>query len=304
MLQLRNVRKARGGREVLKGLSLTVERGEIYGLAGPNGSGKSTALSILSGLLEPDSGEVSLWGEAPGRHARGLLGVAEQEPAVYHHLTVEENLVFMARLFGLSRRAAAERALAVIRQMGLGTYAGRPAGALSGGWRRRLHVAMALAHGPRGLILDEPEAGLDPEARERLRGVLSALAGQGMAILVATHHLEGAETLCTRVGILHRGGLAADGSPEELRRLVPGRLVASVLAGDRAALERRAEALGWPLRARGAEILVLLPEELGFAEVAAALEGTGVRSLTLRPVSLADVYHEVTAADPGERAAA
>ncbi len=304
MLQLREVRKVRGGREILKGLSLTVGPGEIYGLAGPNGSGKSTALSILSGIPEPDSGEVLLWGEVPGRSARRLLGVAEQAAAVYDHLTVEENLVFMARLFGLSRRAAAKRALAVIRKMALGAYAGRPAGDLSGGWRRRLHVAMALVHGPRGLILDEPEAGLDPEARERLRAVLGELAGQGMAVLVAMHHLENLETLCHRVGILDGGRLAVDGTPEELRRLVPGRLVASVEARDREALERRADALGWPVRERSARTLVLLPEELGFADVAAALEGTGVCSLALRPVSLEDVYHEVTSGPAAERAVA
>jgi len=278
------------------GLDLAVEAGEVYALAGRNGSGKSTAVAVLAGLLPPEAGEVLLEGRPIGRGGRARLGVGLQEAACYRHLTVRENLVFFCRLYGVGRREAARLADEAMGRLGLADHAGVRAGSLSGGWRRRLHVAAAVVHRPRAVILDEPDAGLDPQGRMVLAELLASLAAEGVAVLVALHDLELAERAATRVGILHRGRLAAEGRVEELLASTGARAVAEVRTSDPAALDRRATELGWPLRLRGREAALYLARPLELVEVARALEGIPVRSLSLRPVRLEDVYREVTGA--------
>ncbi len=297
MIHLESVTVTFGGRRVLDGLSLAVEPGEIFGLIGPNGAGKTTAVSVICGALEPDAGTVRVAGRPPAGDGLRALGVAGQEAALYADLTCRENLELFAGLYGLSRREAAARAAEVIGLLGLDPQAGRRVRELSGGWRRRCHVAVALVHRPAAVVLDEPEAGLDAAGRTGLRAVLRRLAREGTAILVTTHHLESAQAVCTRVGILHGGTLAAEGPVGDLLRAYPAALVAEVETAAPERLAARLAELRWGSRDRGGRRLILLPERLPFGEVAAALAPVPLVSLALREVSLEDVFWEITGED-------
>lgn len=291
------VRKAFGVRPVLEGLEFAVEPGEVYGLLGPNGCGKSTAINILCGLLAADAGEVRIGPtvetargqEGPAR----MLGVCPQEIALYRDLTARENLDFFARIYGLPGAARARRVAQVLSEMGLQGHEETPVGALSGGLQRRVNMGAALVNDPAILVLDEPTAGVDVEARHELWRVLESLRGRGMTILLTTHHLDEAERLCTHVGIMQSGRIATSGTVAELVALVPAKVVALVETPQEQALADRAAALGWGLRRYGGRIGCLLPQALGLHETVELLRGIDVRSVTLQGVTLEHAYLEV-----------
>ncbi len=221
-LEVREVRYSYGRTRAVDGVGFTVGAGEIFGLLGPNGAGKTTTISMISGLLPPESGQVLIFGEEPtassGR-ARARLGVVPQEIALYEDLTCRENLRFWARLYGLSGPGldrAVEAALALI---GMTDRAGDRAGRLSGGLKRRLNLAAGVVHGPDLLLLDEPTVGIDPQARLRILDVVRDQARSGRAILYTSHYLEEAEQICDRLAIVDHGRVLAVGTVEELRRL-------------------------------------------------------------------------------------
>ena len=199
-------------------LNLAVPEGELFALLGVNGAGKTTAIRMLCGLLPPTSGDALLMGhsitKAPAA-ARSLLNVSPQETAVAPALTVRENLAFIASVYGKSAREANADADAMIERMGLQSVARRRAKQLSGGWQRRLSIAMGLITQPRILFLDEPTLGLDVLARRELWQVIEALRGQ-MTVVLTTHYLEEAEALSDRVGIMAHGRLKALGTARAL----------------------------------------------------------------------------------------
>jgi ABC-2 type transport system ATP-binding protein len=279
------VHKARGGQPVLRGLSLVIGEGEIYGLLGPNGSGKSTAINVLCGLLEADAGRIEL--PAP---AATMIGYCPQELALYRDLLPAENLRFFARLHGIEHDVREPRIGELMREFGLDAHAGTPVGALSGGWQRRVSIAAALVHRPRLVVLDEPSAGLDLEARHALWPVIARLREAGTAVLLTTHHLEEAERLCSRVGFIDRGRLVAEGTLAELIARVPGRMVAMIETAQRLALTERALRCGWLLREYGDRLACLLPQEQSLKAVIDALDGIEVASVSVRPVGLEQAY--------------
>lgn len=210
--------KRYGSAVAVENLRFDVEAGELFALLGVNGAGKTTAIRMLMGLTRPDAGDARLMGRSIRSDLAGvkrIAAVSPQESAVAPRLTVAENLEWIARLHGADRSEARRRLEASLAQLELGEVARRRAGALSGGWQRRLSIAMALISEPRVLFLDEPTLGLDVLARRALWKLIGGLRG-GTTIVLTTHSMEEAEAVSDRVGILQRGRLAAAGTPREL----------------------------------------------------------------------------------------
>jgi len=201
-------------------LSLSVARGEIYGLVGPSGAGKTTLIRMLSGLTVPTDGTARLLGAAMPADRRSVehrFGYMPQERAVYRDLTVAENLLFFGRVYGMSRARIVERTRELLDLMQLEGHGQQRADRLSGGEKQRLSLACALLHEPDALLLDEPTIGLDPALRREFWDHFHELNGLGRTILLSTHYLHEAEW-CGRVGLIQRGRLIAEGTPDALRR--------------------------------------------------------------------------------------
>ena len=216
-IEIVGLTKEYAGRRVVDALELTVPAGELFALLGVNGAGKSTTIKMLSCLTTPTAGDGLLMGRSvtkDSRRAKEILAVSPQETAVAPNLTAAENLELMAGIYGRPR----ERAGQVMDQLGLGRWARQRARTLSGGWQRRLSIAMALVSQPEVLFLDEPTLGLDVLARRELWGAIRGLKGR-TTIILTTHYLEEAEALADRIGIMDRGRLRAVGTAAELKAL-------------------------------------------------------------------------------------
>ncbi len=285
-----------GSREALRQLDFEVARGEVFALLGPNGCGKSTALALVAGLLAPDAGWVRIDGRppAPQRGGPAALGLAPQDAALYRDLTARENLEFFGRLHGLGGAALRRRVDELVQRFGLGPHAGQRVGTLSGGWQQRVSIAVALVHAPALLLLDEPTASVDVQARGAIGALVAELAREGLTLLLATHHLDEAERLCSRVALMREGRALACGTVAELVSALPARAVASVRTADPSALRARAAALGWPVRDWGAPqaLSLLLPEPLPLADLVQALQGVPLSALAVQPVGLEHAYRE------------
>ncbi|AKF81652.1 ABC-2 type transport system ATP-binding protein [Myxococcus fulvus] len=219
-VSLEDVRRSFGKALALRGVSLAVQPGEVYGLVGPDGAGKTTAIRLMAGLLLPDAGRVRMLGEDPAdtrSQVRESLGLVPQRNTLYGDLSVDENLRFFARLFGLSREDFAERRERLLDITRLGRFTERRADALSGGMYKKLALACALLHRPRVLLLDEPTNGVDPVSRRELWELLYSLVHEGMTLLVSTPYMDEAAR-CHRVGLLYSGTLIAEGDPRALAR--------------------------------------------------------------------------------------
>ncbi len=201
-------------------LDLAVEQGELFALLGVNGAGKTTAIKMLSCLTRPTGGEAWLEGKSilsQAAEVKQRIGVSPQETAVAPNLTAEENLLLMCGAHGFSKEKSRQKAAELAAQLGLAPVLYRRAGKLSGGWQRRLSIAMALVSQPEILFLDEPTLGLDVLARSDLWDTVRSLKGR-ITIVLTTHYLEEAEALSDRVGVMKDGRLLALGTPEELKR--------------------------------------------------------------------------------------
>jgi ABC-2 type transport system ATP-binding protein len=214
---LNQLRKRFGGIEALKGISLVIPAGITYGLIGPNGSGKTTLMRILVGISRPTAGAAQVLGRAmPDRQVAQSIGYMTQAEALYQDLTVEENLGFFARVYGLSSAARSRRLDEVLELVDLVPRRKSLVAELSGGLRRRASLACALVHQPKLLILDEPTVGVDPELRIQFWNYFARLTAAGASIIVSTHHLDEASR-CDRLGLLREGELLIEGTPDELR---------------------------------------------------------------------------------------
>jgi ABC-2 type transport system ATP-binding protein len=208
-----------GGQPAVRDVSLSIEEGEVFGLLGPNGAGKTTLLSVVSTLLRPTSGTVTVAGFDTQREAnriKALCGFVPQDLALYPTLSAWDNLVFFGQIYGLRGRRLRERVAQVLEAVGLQDRAGDALDTFSGGMKRRVNLAAALVHEPRILFLDEPTVGVDPQSRNRIFETVERLSGQGTTVLYTTHYMEEAERLCDRVAIMDQGQILALGSPEEL----------------------------------------------------------------------------------------
>lgn len=208
-----------GSRSVLSGLDLSIDGGEIFGLLGPNGAGKTTLIRAICGRVKQASGEILIAGQ-PNKRRRALrrIGLVPQEIALYQHLTVRENLMTFGRLSGLSAQQTTNALPFAMKATRLNKRADDYVHTLSGGWKRRCNIAAAILHRPTLLILDEPTVGVDIDARNALHAVIRDLSRTGLAVLLATHDLDQAQTLCGRVGFLRGGVVSSIGSPAHLLR--------------------------------------------------------------------------------------
>ncbi|MBJ7528843.1 MAG: ATP-binding cassette domain-containing protein [Nocardioides sp.] len=245
-LRATGLRKRFGDHQVLDGVDLEVAPGSVHALLGPNGAGKTTTVRIVCGLLRADEGRAEIAGHdvvAHSRAARGALGLSGQYAAVDEHLTGFENLHLLGRLYGMSRRRAAERAEELLDRFRLDDVAGRRAGLYSGGMRRRLDLAGALVARPQVVVLDEPTTGLDPRSRLDMWAVIEDLLLDGVAVLLTTQYLEEADRLADLITVIDRGVVIARGSAEELKERVQGATLA-LQVRDGAGLAHAARALG------------------------------------------------------------
>jgi ABC-2 type transport system ATP-binding protein len=223
VLECRDLHKRFGELEAVRGISLTIAEGETYGLLGPNGAGKTTTISMICGLLEPDSGDVVVAGRPLTTRSvepKAAIGYVPQELAIYPDLNARENLRFFARLYGLTGDHAEQRIAEVLGVIGLTDRARELTSNYSGGMQRRLNIGIGLLHRPRLLVLDEPTVGVDPQSRNAILESVEQLAGEGMAVLYTTHYMEEAERLCDRIGIVDMGELKAEGTRADLVALV------------------------------------------------------------------------------------
>jgi ABC-2 type transport system ATP-binding protein len=207
------------GTEALKGASLGIRAGEFFGLLGPNGAGKSTLIHCATGLAQPTSGEITVFGHDAIRsyeEARLAVGLAPQDLNLDWFLTVEETLDYHGGYFGMPKHERRERAAELLETFSLTDKRGDRTRTLSGGMKRRLILARALMHRPRLLILDEPTAGVDVELRLELWHYVRRINAEGTTILLTTHYLEEAEQLCSRIAFIHEGSIVACGTSREL----------------------------------------------------------------------------------------
>ncbi len=309
-LEVRGLTKRFGRFTAVDDLSFSVEEGEVFGLLGSNGAGKSTAIRMLCGLLTPTAGTASVLGvdvrEEP-EEVKRRIGYMTQRFSLYDDLTVRENLRFFGGVYGLAGQELFERERWATSMAGLEGKGDLLTRDLPGGWKQRLALACAVLHGPRVLFLDEPTGGVDPISRRRFFGLIDAMAGEGVAVLVTTHYLDEAE-YCGRVATMHAGRLVALGSVRELKEVFAGRAVLEVScprpleAGDRLA--------GLPgvleTAVFGAALHVVVDEEEGGrGAVLAALERDGnVPASAERIVpSLEDVFIHYIEAEESARGA-
>ncbi|PWU11871.1 MAG: ABC transporter ATP-binding protein [Terriglobia bacterium] len=230
MLELVGLRKSYGNVLAVQGISLGAGAGETVGLLGPNGAGKTTTVSMISGLLRPDAGEVRIEGrplQGDTDPIKRKIGLVPQDLALFDELSARQNLVLFAALYGLAGAAAKRVIEAAAELVGLSDRMGDRVKTFSGGMKRRLNLAAALLHDPQILLLDEPTVGVDPQSRNAIFDNLETLKKRGKTLLYTTHYMEEAERLCDRVIIIDHGKVVADDTLAGLYRLLPA---ANVLA--------------------------------------------------------------------------
>jgi ABC-2 type transport system ATP-binding protein len=286
-----------GDNEALKGVSFSVERGEMFGLLGPNGSGKTTLFRILSTLAKPTSGRAAMFGCDLVREpaaVRRRLGVVFQRPSVDGKLTVVENLRHHGRLYGLRSAALEERIRDVMARLGVEDRAGDRVETLSGGLQRRVELAKALLHQPELLLLDEPSTGLDPAARRDFVRHLDLLCRRDrVTVVLTTHYLEEAEH-CDRVGILHQGNLVALDRPEVLKGSVGGDVVVIQTLDTAGLKERIRQRFGFDVAVIDGTLRAEQPRGHEFIRDLVEAFGPEVESVTFGKPTLEDVFVHIT----------
>ena len=303
VLECGGLRRSFGDLVAVDAVGFHIDAGETYGLLGPNGAGKTTTISMIVGLLERDGGEITVAGQpmtTRSVRAKAAIGYVPQDLAIYPDLSGRENLMFFARLYGMSGSRAKARTAEVLEVIGLADRGRDLTKKYSGGMKRRLNIGIALLHQPRLLILDEPTVGVDPQSRNAILDNVRSLSGEGMAVLYTTHYMEEAEHLCDRVGIIDHGKLIAEGTRRELVGLVGERdRVTLGVSGDLVATAHALAALAGVHEASATEdgiaLVVddargLLPEILQQATVA----GASVKTVEVTEPDLEAVFLHLT----------
>ena len=215
-------------------ISLKIKEGEIYGLLGPNGAGKSTTINIICGLLSMDKGHIKILDKDIKKDSyftKKNIGVVPQDIAIYEDLTATENVEFFASLYGLKGKVLKESAKEALEFVGLSDKAKEFPKGFSGGMKRRLNIACAIAHKPKLIIMDEPTVGIDPQSRNHILQSVKKLNEMGCTIIYTTHYMEEIECIATKIGIIDHGKVIAEGSKEELKAIITDRSCVEITVG-------------------------------------------------------------------------
>jgi len=234
MIKISHLSKSFNSIKAVDDISLEVKKGEIFGLLGPNGAGKTTIISMIASLLKPDTGKIyidSLDLDTSLKKIKKIMGVVPQEMAFYEELTAKENLVFWGKLQGVGRKNLEERIRFYLEKTGLLGRENDPLKKYSGGMKRRINLIIGLIHQPKLLLLDEPTLGIDVQTRLNIYELIKEASSQGTTILYTTHNLQEAEELCHRIGIMDQGKIMAEGTLDELIKIVGEKEIA-LISGD------------------------------------------------------------------------
>ena len=305
VLETKGLTKRYGSLTAVQNLTLEVYEGEVFGFLGPNGAGKTTSINMMCGLLRPDAGQVTVRGvpiSEADDEIRARVGVCPQDIVLWERLTCLEQLQFIGQMYGLTRREARQRSQELLEELDLTDKGNKQARTLSGGMQRRLNLAMALVHDPEIVVLDEPEAGLDPQSRIKVREYIQSLA-RVKTVILTTHNMDEADRVADRVAIIDHGELLVLDTPEALKRSVgEGDVVEIDLHGPPGNGHRVQEAVE-PLVTQA-----LMDEDRGLLTVRAlnavgtlpailsALEGAGLKAgdVRVRKNTLEDVFIQLT----------
>jgi ABC-2 type transport system ATP-binding protein len=294
------LRKSYGDKVVLDGIDLHIPAGSVFALLGPNGAGKTTAVKILSTLITADGGQAQIAGHDVSTSPDGVraaIGVTGQFSAVDGLITGEENMLLMADLHHLSKSEGRRVTAELLERFDLTEAAKKPASTYSGGMKRRLDIAMTLVGSPRIIFLDEPTTGLDPRSRHTMWQIIRDLVSDGVTVFLTTQYLEEADQLADRIAVLHDGTIAAEGSAEELKRLIPGGHV-RLRFTDPAAYRSAADALREVTRDDEA-LALQIPSDGSQRELRSLLDwldaaGIEADELTVHTPDLDDVFFALT----------
>src|ERR1044071_6973891 len=310
MIECDKLTKRFGHLTAVDQVSFKVRKGSIFGFLGPNGSGKSTVIRMLCGLLEPTGGRASVGGfdvASQTEQLKTLIGYMSQKFSLYDELTVQENLIFYGRLYGLTGAQLTKKRDELVALTHLEPYLEKRAGLISGGWRQRLAMACALMHHPTVLFLDEPTAGIDPVARRELWDLLFEFAGQGMTLFVTTHYMDEAER-CSHVGYIYMSKLIVCGEPDDLKKMPevspPGTRRLDVMCDHVTVALRAMREMPGVLNATvfGQSMHLLVDESVRRNEIDAKLHEVGISAPEIHEIgpSLEDVFVTLTAKHAGE----
>ena len=295
-IRAESLRKVFGEVAAVDGLTLSVAEGEIYGLVGPDGAGKTTTMRLLTAIMDPTAGEAWVAGHSIAREPEAIkeaIGYMSQRFGLYPDLTVQENIDFYADIYSVPRRGRSEKIDRLLAFSNLTPFRKRQAANLSGGMKQKLGLACALIHTPRVLFLDEPTNGVDPVSRRDFWRILYQLLREGVTIFVSTAYLDEAER-CTRLGLLNQGRLIAQGTPEEVKRLMPGTLLEVLTDEPRRAMALLRERLpGSPVTLFGDRLHVVTQADGGEAgRIETLMTDGGLASHGIREIepSLEDVF--------------
>lgn len=245
ILKIENLKKSYKDTQAVKNVSFNVEKGDIYGVLGPNGAGKSTTINSIVGFIKPDSGSIVFEDKYSINEWKRNIGYIPQELAIYPDLTAEENVSFFCSLYGFSGKELKERTERALVFTGLENYRKKKASEFSGGMKRRLNIAAAIAHGPKLVIMDEPTVGIDPRLRNHILESVKKLNQEGTSIIYTTHYMEEVEELCNKIIIIDHGSVITNGYKDEVKTVVaPVRSVKiTVSGGDIREAEKRMKGL-------------------------------------------------------------
>ncbi|MCZ7373145.1 MAG: ABC transporter ATP-binding protein [Candidatus Methanoperedens sp.] len=298
IIEIRSLSKNYGDFIALKEVSLTIEKGVVFGLLGPNGAGKSTLIKVLSCQSRPTSGQAFISGldvVSDRKDVLSIIGVVPQENSFYDELTINENIMFFGSLYGVPAIEIKKRGHNILDMLKLTEKRNKKASTLSGGMKTRLNIACALMHRPQVLILDEPSVGLDPVSRKALWDTIRSVNAEGTTILITTHYMEEADILCDRLLIMNRGRIVIQGSPEELKNAAGEKVIKITSApGNYEIVKSRIEELrsiiSVIIEERGVKITLI--EDLPMQEIFEIFESNGEKIMNLdsRNPSLEDVF--------------
>lgn len=301
MISVSNLTKSYGKTEALKGVSFSIRQGEFYGLLGPNGAGKSTTIGIMSTLVAPDKGSVTIDGNDLAKNpmqCKQVIGVVPQEIALYNDLTAMDNLLFWGSLYGVKKDVLKQRIDETLKLFGLFDRRNDKVKAYSGGMKRRINIASALLHHPKILFMDEPTVGIDPQSRNLIFEVVEKLHKEGMTIVYTTHYMEEAERFCDRIGIIDNGTIIAQGTLDELKQQ-GGEKESLVISGNNVSedIVSKLRSGGYTVTMSENKLVFLssnLKSEMPKMIVACNDLGTEIEHIDIRRVNLETVFLSLT----------